>query len=455
MRYTPFDAELHELTETHLAGLRHVAEGWYVEYKSEVPKPRDLAKSLSSFANRYGGWLFLGIQEESTNNTAASFPGIPDPDVPAALEQIRNAAKDLLQPTAFYNTHTLAGPLPAISLAQGRSIIVVRIPEGGSPPYVHNNGRVYIRTGDSSSPVPATDRATFELLHRKGEEKASLIEELVDRRPTVSKGEEDTSYLHLVLSSDPFQVLGHFYSGSFSAFSKVMQGEPLPFDNFYTSQNGLVARQALRNKRYNRIFTWEFSRTCNSFVTLPIPALRVPNAHSGISPPNFDDWSEYTYGKTFAISLDDRNLEACRVLNLNILLHVLAGVIARHRTLAGYAGVKGPFYIKAMIDNIWRTVPFIDTEEYISHIGAFDVPVVQDSDLTAPSGRWPEGFITAPELDQVPNEDLSALDATAFTVWIAIMQALGIPGEVLAKNPGNVFAAANREAQLHRNRPTS
>ena len=204
MRYTPFDVDLHEVTETHMAGLREVAEGWYVEYKSEVPRPRELAKSLSSFANRYGGWLFLGIQENPADNTAATFPGVPDADVTSIVQQLRDAAKDLLQPTVPFFHHTLRGPLAELSLPSGHSIVIVRIPEGASTPYVHNDGRVYVRTGDSSSPVSATDRTTLDLLHRKAEGKISLIKDLIDRSPVVSKDEENTTYLHLALCSGPF-----------------------------------------------------------------------------------------------------------------------------------------------------------------------------------------------------------------------------------------------------------
>ena len=93
LRYTPFDVDLQEINETHLAELREVAEGWYVEYKSEVPNPRVLAKSLSSFANRHWGWLFFGIQEDSADNTAASYPGIPDAEVASTVQRIRDAAK--------------------------------------------------------------------------------------------------------------------------------------------------------------------------------------------------------------------------------------------------------------------------------------------------------------------------------------------------------------------------
>ena len=452
LRYTPFDVDLHEVTEIHLAGLREVAEGWYVEYKSEVPKPRELAKSLSSLANRHGGWLFLGIQEDPSDNTAASYPGIPDAAVTSTVEQLRNAAKDLLQPTVPFFHHTLRGPLAEISLPSGRSIIVVRVPEGASTPYVHNDGRIYVRTGDSSSPVPATDRTTIDLLHRKAEEKRSLLEDLIDRSPVVSESEENTAYLHLVLCSDPFRILGHWYGGSFTDFSAAMSSPPMPFDNAFTSQDGFVARQVRGNERYKRLFTWEFSRTCNSFVTLPLSTFEFPPTDPDGSFSDLGAWAQYDYGERFVSLLAQKNLQFARVLNLNMVVTLIGEIIARHRSLADQAGVKGPFYLKAIMENTWRVVPFVDTSAYISHIEAFDVPVVQDSDLTAPVGDWPEGFIIVPELGQVSSDSRHAIGGSAITTWIAIMQALGIPGEVLAKSGNEVLSVANREAERHRSR---
>ena len=452
MRYTPFDVDLADVTATHLDGLREVAEGWFVEYKSQVPSPRELAKSLSSFANRHGGWLFFGIADDPTDDTAASFPGVPDADLTQTLHQLRNAAKDLLQPTVPFLHHTVKGPIADIALPPGRSIIIVRIPEGASPPYVLNDGRIYLRTGDSSSPVPATDRSTIDLLYRKAEEKNSVLAELIDRRPVLSQGEESTTYLHLALCSDPFLVLGHRYSGSFTDFSTTMSKDPLPFDNIYSSHNGFVARQAGRNERYKRLFTWEFSRTCNSFVTVPLTSLAVPETEADGSINDLGEWTHYDNGGRFASLLAQKDIQFSRVLNLNMILTVVGGVIARHRSLAGFAGVRGPFHLKVNIENTWRTIPFLDTPEYISHIETFDVPVVQDSDLTAPIGSWPEGFITAPEITHIASEMELVIDQSAINTWLAIMEALGIPGEVLAKSGSEVLRVADREASWHRNR---
>ena len=57
----PFEKAFQDLVAADLACLREVSEGWYVEYKSTAIAPRALAKSLSAFANQYGGYLFLAL----------------------------------------------------------------------------------------------------------------------------------------------------------------------------------------------------------------------------------------------------------------------------------------------------------------------------------------------------------------------------------------------------------
>lgn len=44
--YTPFTKDFFEITADDLAVLRSVAEGWYVEYKREVPNAGSVAKSI-------------------------------------------------------------------------------------------------------------------------------------------------------------------------------------------------------------------------------------------------------------------------------------------------------------------------------------------------------------------------------------------------------------------------
>ena len=455
MRYTPFDVALNDVRGSHLAELRDVAEGWYVEYKSELSKPRDLAKSLASFANRHGGWLFIGIQENSADNTADSFPGIPDCVVAAVLEQIRNAAKDLVQPTVEYRQHVVSGPCHDISLPSGRSVIVVRIPEGAITPYIHSDGRMYIRTGDSSSPVPANDRATIDYLYRRAEANKKTLNSFVYRSPEVSEGENETTFLHLAVSSDPFKVLGHWFGGTFTEFSREMTKPFFTFDNIYTAQNGFIARQSNGNNRRNRLFTWEFSRSCDSFVTLPIQSFEVPSLFAIERMQELGVWSTFQYGEDFISRLASDNLGYSRVLHLAILAGVINGIVARHRSLAALAGIHGPFFLKARLENVWRVVPFLDTAEFMEHIDSFDIPVVQDSDIEAPWGGWPEGYITISEDPDHSEIQPINIDNGAVASWVAIMEALGIPGSFMANNAGELAELSNREAERQRIRSSN
>ena len=162
--------------------------------------------------------MFIGVEQGRETNVAAGFPGVPDDGLQHALESIRNAAADYLQPPVFYDTRVISGPVQEIGLETGRSIIIIEIPQGPNSPYIHNNGRIYRRIGDSSKPERVTDRATFDLLAQRGQEARSRLEELVLWIPETSKGEEDQPYIHISVMSDPYEVMGHWYEGEFEDF---------------------------------------------------------------------------------------------------------------------------------------------------------------------------------------------------------------------------------------------
>ena len=273
-RYTPFETDLSNISQDDLATLKNVHEGWYVEYKSELTKPRDLAKSLSSFANQLGGWIFFGVSEDRKLHVAESFHGIPDSDVSRALESLRNASKDLINPDVFYTSRVFKGPIDSLGLRSDHSIIVVHIPQGADCPYVHNDGRIYRRIADSSHPKAETDRSRLDLLIERGKKARSRLADHVTRIPIVSKGEENQCYIHFSIISDPYETMGHWYSAGVSTFSELMRQGGIRFDNIYPKSGGYIARQIINNDPYNRILTWEFSRHCHSFITFPVPLLQ-------------------------------------------------------------------------------------------------------------------------------------------------------------------------------------
>lgn len=428
VRYTPFDKDLDDVLPEELDTLLEVHEGWYVEYKSEAPNNRALAKSLSAFANQYGGILFIGIATHNNSTVPGSFPGILNSTVDATLEQLRNCSKDLLNPPVFFATRIFEGPISSIGLRQGYSIIAVRIPQGPDTPYIHNDGRIYRRIADASDPTHETDRATLDLLHDRRNQAYSRLENRILQTPSVSRGEENQPYIHLNILSDPYEIMGHSFPSRMPQFTEVMKGIGIPFDNIYRSHEGFVSRQIGGNDPYNRLLTWEFSRHCHSLITLPVNVISRRGNHSASL-------------ELFLSRCDEMGLGAARILDLNQLLPLALQMVIRHRILAKQANVNGPFYVKIHIENVWRTIPFIDLDGYFQNTVEYGFPLVQDTNLVVPTaGGALNTFISLAERDissevrpdgTINGDNMSGILQDAAKISSHIFMALGISPDLI------------------------
>ena len=416
-RHTPFDKDLEDVPPAELQILRETHEGWYVEYKSDLSSNRVTAKSLSAFANQYGGLLFIGVSTVGGSNVADSFPGLPDPEVDGILGNIRNSSKDLLNPPVYYETRTFQGPIDEIGLQQGQSIIAVRIPQGAETPYVHNDGRIYRRVADSSDPVHETDRSTLELLHDRRRRAHEKLETRIMHAPPVSESEENQPYIHFHILSDPYETMGHWYSEGMDQFSETMRGGFLPFDNIFRSNEGFVARQIGDNDPYYRLLTWEFSRKCHSLVTVPMNVIQEDGEHE-------------VSLERFLYQLKEAGYERPRVLDLSHVMMLALSIAVRHRRLAHQAGISGPFYIKLHIQNAWRTIPFIDVDGFFRNTEEFGFPLVQGSDIVVPNtGTSLEDFILLEARDmtsEIEVEEIGLRDNVKEAVADMVRMSLGI-----------------------------
>jgi len=195
MRYNPFgEKTIQELEASDLVVLRAVREGWYVEYKSETVSTQSIAKSLAAFANHYGGWVFYGVKGRRDSG-AESFPGVADGDLSAFIQNIRNAAKDAVNPPPYYEHVILNGPCTAIDLPADRSVVALAVPSGPDTPYVHANGRIYRRIADASDPRAETDRLALDQLWQRGQAARSKLAEFLDQEPILSKGEDEVCFI--------------------------------------------------------------------------------------------------------------------------------------------------------------------------------------------------------------------------------------------------------------------
>ncbi len=448
MRFTPFDKDINDVDPSELGSLKNVHEGWFVEYKSQLPRPRGVAKSLASFANKSGGWLFLGVDEDESTMRAGDFPGISNEDIPLVLETLRNAAKDLIRPVVDYRERIYPGPIKSIGLDADHSLVAVYVPEGTDTPYVHNDGRIYIRIGDSSSPVHTSDKATFDMLTRRGESKRQFLKSLTDKTPIVSEGERLEPYLHLAILSDPYETLGHRFTGAFSEFCEIMGRGFIPFDNFYSAQDGFVARQVAKNDRYLRLLTWEFSRNGHSFVTLPIPKLTHMTSGSINDAIGKDSSAlQDSVAEEFRVLVAQNDLGTCTILDLTDTLAHIGAVFRRHRTLMSLAGIGAPLYCKARLENVWRTIPFIDLPEYIEHVSKYDFPLAQIDGIEWPPSSSSSPCFKLPERNDVPEEPEPDVEGGPIRLSLQVMEALGIPGDFVNTNFSKLWETSSRRRE--------
>lgn len=386
--FSPFVRPLGDLDATDLDALRGAAEGWHLDYKRDVPSVDSAAKSLSSFANTYGGWVIYGVNAPGGGSPFPDvFPGVDVADVARVHEVLQRAAGTKVNPSPFFQARVVEGPAADVGLPVGRAIVVVRVPPGAHAPYVHGNGRIYRRVADSSEPKHETDRHVLDLLWERSQRARDRWADLIGYEAPLSKGEEDTPTAHVFMSCDPFGDRGSRTNLSFEKFVEVMRDSDsatggLPFDNFYPNADGYIARQTNGNDSYDLVLTWRQQFDSTAVLSFPIPWVRM------------DEAGMWALGRLGGYSTTERFAEMCReggpragrVLDLNLVPFVIHGVLVRYRTLLAEGGIEDPFFVKVRVDDSWRTIPFIDLNAFVDAVASLGVPLVQDSGFYAPPG---------------------------------------------------------------------
>ena len=201
--YNPFGKRLAELEATDLEKLRQVSEGWYIEYKSALPTPNKVAKAVAAFANTYGGWLFIGIEEaQNRQRTAGGFPGLDATKIAGEDERLRNSIAANIFPTPYFETKHIYGSTDA-TLPPSRAVIVIFVPRSSETPHIHSDGRIYRRVGDQSDPKHEVDPYQVQKLSARKADLESKVEERLALAPPLPQGERGLSLVDVIIRPRP------------------------------------------------------------------------------------------------------------------------------------------------------------------------------------------------------------------------------------------------------------
>ena len=110
-------------------------ENFFFEYKEDKESPQKLAKEISAFANTYGGYVFLGVDDDKNVLGCVEW----------TEQRIHVTIHDNLTPTPNFDVKRF--------VLKGKKIFVIKVEEGVIPPYMTNDGKMYERISSGSFPV--------------------------------------------------------------------------------------------------------------------------------------------------------------------------------------------------------------------------------------------------------------------------------------------------------------
>ena len=448
-RFFPLNKSPRDLTRDDVLNLKTITEGWYCEYKRELSKPAAIAKSVSAFANTYGGWIFYGIEEDRSTRCARCAPGILNTDVAQAEVRLRQAVSGAINPAPYYEHFVVSGPIAELDLDAEHAVIAVFVPQGTNAPYLHSSGRIYRRVADESDPREETDRHFLAMLFERSKGQRKNVRSAISKQPERSESEQDIPCLRILIFTD---VWNENAEGEirFSRFKEIMGGGSPSFDNFYTTTYGHIARLTFGNQPSKLIYSWHH-RGWFEEIVLPFSWFFMPE--SGFPYPRFAD---FEVGKGFLARCRSSGLTSLRVLEISGLLTTVCSICMKLETLLDEWKFSTNLHFKIQLSGIWRCIPFVDVPSYLTFVEENGVPVSQEDVVYGPPGSDVESLIklkawrregTGASDDSDDLRQITAIE-NGLDIYREIHRCLGIPADAVGFNIISDEVIAERVREL-------
>jgi hypothetical protein len=458
MNYTPFDKDLVDIDEQELQKLivNAIGEGWYIEYKIDFPKKNGIiegnkiAKSVSSFANTKGGWIFYGI-ESNDKNIATNLRGIDQNEYTNLSDHLSRIISSNVTPKPVFHFKT-------VPLECGRDIFIIKIDESPTPPYITSQGIIYQRENNESNPIK--DRYIIEKLAEKAEDYYQAIERFceMDYGETKGQSESDQSYLELYLFPLPYNEF-HFKDFFTSDFFKkvavrfyqnvdcnfeLKDGENitiplnLGFNSIYSSQNSLIIRPLKDENLIYKTTTVELFVNGGLKFLIPIYEFdldHIPEFYedSDVLEYLLDKYSPYETVKqpiyNWRFETEDTTMEYSerkktdfvrhiKMIDGPELIYVLMVIISKYKAVLEDNGfdIETEIGFRARLTNTWRKFIFFDNSDYLDKLKLFNLPIAPKNEVEVP--RFIKGNYYTLDIKE---------HVSFFVMARTILKAIGLP----------------------------
>ncbi|EMO5083796.1 helix-turn-helix domain-containing protein [Pseudomonas aeruginosa] len=269
-----YETPLNDINEDDLDQIKHLEEGWFIEFKSNFTDTSKIAKSISSFANTYGGLIIIGVQEAPKGRKFGSYSPLSEDEAEATIARLRDAAVSHIQPCPFFVSRKIKSP-DSSDHDEKKWIVIVKVPKSDRAPHLHSSGAIYTRKGDSSSPTTLTDQGLLERLWSDRAQKTREIENRIKflHKQSSSSIPKIDIFITKTLDSKPKDPDDYL---KFDKFLETASRRHLPsaqpiFNTFYPLERSYVARRIENSPEATGIM-WEYDWDWSiHHIQIPLP----------------------------------------------------------------------------------------------------------------------------------------------------------------------------------------
>lgn len=432
--FNPFGKNFNDIEASDLILLKNVHEGWYIEYKKSALNPRSYAKAISAMANTYGGFIFIGIEEESrANSVAGAFPGVTLHALDDALQGIRQGVTQHLNPQPHFEIRVVISP----EAQNDERIICIHVPISPKAPIIHSDGRIYRRMNDSSEPVAENRRDIVEHLFRRVTDFEDHYGRWYGRKPELSDGEGDISYVRLISFPDYWNEKRLWLDDSTEVFAEKLKktSEGISFSINYSvissQRHGFVCRLPDEKNPHGFSATFMLWRDLASEFWLPLPSFRVSAYNSY--------WNKGKALDGVVSFLSERGYADSTVLDLSNAFGAIDSYFALNRKFQSIHNYNGETFVKYQIENAWRRIPALALG--VDDLGwrKYGVPIILKNSISSPEGGSIDSFETVNLHSPMNASHQDFLLGTSVFAKIMVALGLGIGnlgtfGELMSKS---------------------
>lgn len=171
-------------------------ESFYFELKDDKVITKKLMEEISAFSNTFGGYIFLGVSDKNQIEGCTHWNE----------QRIHTTIHDSITPTPVFDIKKFT--------CDKKKIYVIKVEEGGEPPYITNNGKIYERLSSGSFTIK--DSTKLSQIYNKREQLSAKMETKVSIPPLNANVTNVYGYIDI-----GFVVVPSNTQTAFSIFNKI------------------------------------------------------------------------------------------------------------------------------------------------------------------------------------------------------------------------------------------